>query len=1079
MVIPTKIRLIMDEWRHNRQHSHLTSHVSRLTSHVSRLISHTGLLVILVIFLILTTLHSLIVPLTQGEDELAHYRYLSFIAQKGRLPIDETEREQAWYRADWPPLYHLLVGWMVSPLDTTRPQLKDVGESPHRRLVGEIFYPRLIIYTEDVNWPWQDGILAWHIGRFISILFSVAALIFTYLTVLEMGQGASLRLQEQVSRGTSLFSPRLFALTTTAILAFTPRYFFTSAMLGDDSLFILFSAIFIWLLLRALRGNDRWWVYAVLGLLLGLSIATKYSTGLLPLVIIPVALWRARQAGWRWWQWLGRVAIAWGGTLIGAGWWFGWIGYHFNTIKEDGPILGLLSPLLNAGPDVSMRRIFAFFTDTAFTGQERPGAIEAGTFWDWLTYFFQTFWGVPVLEHDPLFPWAYLLMLVFCLLSLVGLWQLWRIVDKEARVTLGVLALIVALLFPFPILRFFLTHNVLETGQGRHLLYPAAQAIPILFMVGWITFGERVGKLRITHHASRITHHASRFTFYVLFPPLLLLLWSIFQLLYMTITYPAPLPVQTTTFNSTSISHSFKHNFGDDIQFLGYDFNPGSEQSSLELTLFWQSLNPVHENYRSQIQLVDPNGRPHLTWLSHPLNGRYPTRAWDKADVVRDALSLPLAALPPNLYTIQINLLHEAEDTPLINEPLAITKFDWPTRQPLVNTSTLGEVEYRLWVDNAPARYRQTLSLSWEDHDDVAQNLTWTLLGPDNIPRPPAASGDTTAIFIVGADWPSGDYRLQLQQNGSGSLQTEPLLTVANEARLFSLPPLPEGFIPVEATFADSAGETQVKLLGYVLPIRRVEPGDGLPLTLYWQSLAPVLDDTLTFAVLLDANLQPHGSVDRYPAGFYSPILWGQGEIVIDRFAVPIEPDAPPGVYALHVGQYELVDDQPESLKLVHQGELSDETAIVISPLKVGGPPPGVTTDTPAPQFILNQTLGDQVTLLGYDLNTSDDSYLKLVLYWRAEIDLQTDYTTFLHLRNATNETVAQKDSPPAAGRYPTSLWNAGEIIVDEIVLPLSEVSPGRYTPIVGLYESPAGPRLTVPGTPANEVALEPIQMEE
>ena len=384
-----------------------------------------------------------------------------------------------------------------------------------------------------------------------------------------------------------------------------------------------------------------------------------------------------------------------------------------------------------------------------------------------------------------------------------------------------------------------------------------------------------------------------------------------------------------------------------------------------------------------------------------------------------------------------------------------------------------------MWVKNAPARYRQTLPLSWNNPNGVAQNLTWTLLGPDHLPHPPAAVGDTTAIFIVGADWPSGDYRLQLQQNDSESLQTESLLTVANEARLFDLSPRPEGFIPVEATFANSTAERQVKLLGYVLPTRRVEPGDGLPLTFYWQSLAPVLADTLTFAVLLDANLQSHGSVDRYPSGFYSPILWAQSEIVIDSFVVPVEPDAPPGVYALHVGQYKLVDGQPESLKLIHQGELSDETAIVISPLKVGGPPPGVTSDTPAPQFTLNQTFGDQVTLLGYDLNTSDDSYLKLVLYWRAEADLQTDYTTFLHLRDATNETVAQKDSPPATGRYPTSLWNSGEIIVDEIILSLAEIPPGQYTPVVGLYEAPAGPRLTTPGTPANEVALEPIQVEE
>lgn len=107
----------------------------------SRFFSHPGLWIILLIFFVLSTIHSIVVPITQGEDELAHYRYITFIAQTGRLPTNQAERDQAWYRADWPPLYHLLVGWAVTPFETSHPHLKDVGESPRRRLVGEIFYP--------------------------------------------------------------------------------------------------------------------------------------------------------------------------------------------------------------------------------------------------------------------------------------------------------------------------------------------------------------------------------------------------------------------------------------------------------------------------------------------------------------------------------------------------------------------------------------------------------------------------------------------------------------------------------------------------------------------------------------------------------------------------------------------------------------------------------------------------------------------------------------------------------------------------------------------------------------------------
>jgi len=75
-----------------------------------------------------------------------------------------------------------------------------------------------------------------------------------------------------------------------------------------------------------------------------------------------------------------------------------------------------------------------------------------------------------------------------------------------------------------------------------------------------------------------------------------------------------------------------------------------------------------------------------------------------------------------------------------------------------------------------------------------------------------------------------------------------------------------------------------------------------------------VLDDTLTFAVLLDAAQQPYGSVDRYPAGFYSPILWASGEVVMDDFSLPIRVNAPDGIYTLRLGQYCLVNGQTPAL---------------------------------------------------------------------------------------------------------------------------------------------------------------------
>ena len=157
-----------------------------------------------------------------------------------------------------------------------------------------------------------------------------------------------------------------------------------------------------------------------------------------------------------------------------------------------------------------------------------------------------------------------------------------------------------------------------------------------------------------------------------------------------------------------------------------------------------------------------------------------------------------------------------------------------------------------------------------------------------------------------------------------------------------------------------------------------------------------------------------------------------------------------------------------------------------------------VGREPPTPQVILNHAFGEKITLLGYDM-TDDNGQpidntctgttggsgrtcpkskienLKLRLYWQTNGPPDRDYTTFLHLRDRAGQNVAQKDSPPAGGLYPTSLWDTGEIIVDDITLPLADVPPGNYGLVVGLYDYTSGGRLPVDGDPAGELELQEV----
>jgi 4-amino-4-deoxy-L-arabinose transferase-like glycosyltransferase len=84
------------------------------------------------------------------------------------------------------------------------------------------------------------------------------------------------------------------------------------------------------------------------------------------------------------------------------------------------------------------------------------------------------------------------------------------------------------------------------------------------------------------------------------------------------------------------------------------------------------------------------------------------------------------------------------------------------------------------------------------------------------------------------------------------------------------------------------------------------------------------------------------------------------------------------------------------------------------------------------------------------------------ILKWWLSEAVSVDYTTFVHLRHPdTGQNVAQADGPPANGWYPTSIWQTGEVIVDErkFLVP-KEIAAGMYDLVVGWYDPDSGVRL-------------------
>jgi len=111
--------------------------------------------------------------------------------------------------------------------------------------------------------------------------------------------------------------------------------------------------------------------------------------------------------------------------------------------------------------------------------------------------------------------------------------------------------------------------------------------------------------------------------------------------------------------------------------------------------------------------------------------------------------------------------------------------------------------------------------------------------------------------------------------------------------------------------------------------------------------------------------------------------------------------------------------------------------------------------------------VGEGMELLGYRLDTrevrpGDD--LAVTLYWRARAPMEHNYSVFVHLLGENELIVGQRDSYPARGLFPTTLWKPGDAIADTYVVPVSPTafSPTRAQLEVGLYRVETGERLLV-----------------
>jgi hypothetical protein len=184
---------------------------------------------------------------------------------------------------------------------------------------------------------------------------------------------------------------------------------------------------------------------------------------------------------------------------------------------------------------------------------------------------------------------------------------------------------------------------------------------------------------------------------------------------------------------------------------------------------------------------------------------------------------------------------------------------------------------------------------------------------------------------------------------------------------------------------------------------------------------------------------------------------WPGKAAIRGQYTLEINPHLPPGHYDLTLALVPLSDSSAPEAR-VSVGTIENESlerSFTVPPL----------------EHKTNAIFSDTLKLPGYVLR-QEPGDLRITLYWQA-LRRMDYYKTFVHLYDTqSGAVVAQYDAVPRGWTYPTNWWEAGEVVSDEITLPLEGIPTGQCRIAVGVYAPDTLERLpaqTEPGMPLGD----------
>jgi len=553
----------------------------------------------------LSVAFSFVNPLYESTDELHNYRYVRYMLAQGRLPVLELDPDWPRIQAHHPPLYYLLCAAATFWIKPDTLWNYEPVWNPHRGFhAWEVGTDNKNYYLHSPDeWSFVSSTsLAARVARGVNAVLGALMVAVTYL----------------IAR--RIFDQEALAIGAAAIVAFNPQFLYLAGAVNNDIAAGLAGSAIV---LAAIDQAGRPLTIrraALLGLLFGLALNTKFNLVFM-LIVIELALlvpaWRER--AWR--KWLVAHLVLLVVTLALAGWWF------------------VRNQVLYGEPTAIQR------TNELWGGRDPTRSWSTALVE--LPYAWSSLWGRFGYGQIPMPSDIYTVILCGTIAAALGLiLMLIRWGRGKERVPLflagreGLLMLSATVgVFACVLFGYML---VSTAGPMGRFFFPALPALAVLMMLGLSQLAPRRYRAILAVMVS-----VAMFG---------LAVYALLGILAPAFARPARLTPQQIA----AIPHPLDVTFGGKARLLGYHVDadtvrPGGQ---IAVRLYWQALAPMNENYAVFVHLVNPAGALSAQRDTFPGLGNFPTSQWKPGDTFADTYRVDIGetAYAPDEAFVRVGL---------------------------------------------------------------------------------------------------------------------------------------------------------------------------------------------------------------------------------------------------------------------------------------------------------------------------------------------------------------------------------------------------------------------------------------